>query len=587
MVEKALRGRTWLAKWRLLLLSVTVLFPVAALADPSDFPKPAALVVPVDFWKKAFADWSEHQVAIHDDLYLDKVYSVVDLRPLAASGASDNTLYRERKRRTEAEKIRIDGILGRIHAKGGRPEALSADERAVWELLRDLPGEKRFLAARGRLRAQQGLKERFQRGIEISRRYLPHMEAVFRREGLPIELTRLPFVESSFNVKAYSKVGAAGIWQFIPSSARIYRLKMNEVVDDRRDPLLATEAAARHLRDDFAVLGAWPLAVTAYNHGRAGVARAVREVGSRDIATIVHRYRGRSFRFASRNFYASFLAALEVERDHEKHFGPLRFEPKLEFEEVLVGDYVSFSTLARLAETNVEGFHELNPAFERVVVEGRLYVPKGYAVRVPAARASSFRTAYAGLPASERFAAQRQYAVEHRVASGQTIGAIARRYGSSTSAIQAANNLRSAHRIRIGQVLKIPTGRGQVTARIVASTAEERPAARSVARSHRVRPGETLASIAKRYGTTVSAIQSANALRSAHRIRAGQLLRIPGRSSGTTPDASYVRHRVAPGQTVGAIARRYGTTVSAIQAANELPSVHAIRPGQILKIPPG
>ncbi|MGH7823273.1 MAG: LysM peptidoglycan-binding domain-containing protein [Candidatus Binatia bacterium] len=571
--------------WRWV-LSMVVLVPVAAGAFSADFPAPDALRPQIDFWKKVFAEWSEHQVAIHDDLYLDKVYSVVDLRPLAASGASDNTLYRERKRRTDAEKKRIDGILRRIHAKGGRPETLTGEEKAVWELLRDVPDRNRFLAARGRLRAQQGLKERFQRGIEISRRYLPHMEAVFRREGLPLELTRLPFVESSFNVKAYSKVGAAGIWQFIPSSARIYRLRMNEVVDDRRDPLLATEAAARHLRDDYAILGAWPLAVSAYNHGRAGIARAVRDVGSRDIATIVRRYKGRSFRFASRNFYASFVAALEVERDHEKHFGPLRAEPKLEFEEFHVTDYVSFPTLARLSELDVERFHELNPAFERVVVEGRLHVPKGYAVRIPAGAASSFPTAYAALPASERHAGQREYVVRHRVASGQTIGAIARRYGSSVSAIQATNNLRSVHRIRVGQVLKIPTGKGQVTARIVASS-DGKPARRAAASSHRVRPGETLATIARRYGTTISAIQAANALRSAHRIRAGQVLRIPGSSSANSAagGASYVRHRVAPGQTVGAIARRYGTTVSAIQAVNDLPSVHAIRPGQILKIP--
>src|SRR5687767_10658735 len=111
---------------------------------------------------------------------------------------------------------------------------------------------------------------------------MPKMEAVFRDMGLPVELTRLPFIESSFNVKAYSHVGAAGIWQVMPSSARLY-MRLNDTVDDRRDPWFSTEAAARHLADDYRLLKSWPLAITAYNFGRNGMARAAATVGSRDI----------------------------------------------------------------------------------------------------------------------------------------------------------------------------------------------------------------------------------------------------------------------------------------------------------------
>src|SRR5262245_20063059 len=135
------------------------------------------------------------------------------------------------------------------------------------------------------------------------------METIFEREGLPVALTRLPLVESCFNVRAYSKVGAAGIWQFMPSTGRYY-LRIDNAVDERRDPVTATVAAATHLKGNYEVLHSWPLAITAYNYCRAGMANAVSTVGSSDIVDIIQHYHGPAFKFASRNFYAEFLAAL-------------------------------------------------------------------------------------------------------------------------------------------------------------------------------------------------------------------------------------------------------------------------------------
>ena len=130
----------------------------------------------------------------------------------------------------------------------------------------------RFRAAAGddRLRTQTGVRERFREGVQSSRRYIKAMEEIFEREGVPVELTRLPLVESSFNLSATSKVGAAGIWQFMPATGRLYEMKVSNAVDERRDPLIATEAAARFLRSNYEKLGAWPLAITAYNHGPGG-----------------------------------------------------------------------------------------------------------------------------------------------------------------------------------------------------------------------------------------------------------------------------------------------------------------------------
>src|SRR4029077_7956824 len=175
---------------------------------------------------------------------------------------------------------------------------------------------------------QRGLRERFAEGIRASRRYFPEMERIFRDEGLPAELVRLPLIESCFNLQAYSKVGAAGIWQFMPKTGRLF-MRVDDLVDERRDPISSTHAAARFLGRVHDMLGSWPLAITAYNHGPDGMARAVDEVGTADIGRIVRDYRGRAFGFASRNFYAEFLAALEVEQDHRRYFGDMPLDAPL------------------------------------------------------------------------------------------------------------------------------------------------------------------------------------------------------------------------------------------------------------------
>jgi membrane-bound lytic murein transglycosylase D len=172
----------------------------------------------------------------------------------------------------------------------------------------------------GRVRAQRGIMERFTNGLRTSRLYLPEMERIFRAEGLPVELTRLPLIESCFDVGAYSKVGAAGIWQFMPATARLY-MEVNDAVDERRDPIASTYGAAQYLTRAYQRLGTWPLAITSYNHGQNGIARAIDEMGTTDIVRIIHYYDGPSFGFASRNFYAEFLAALDIEKHQEAYLG--------------------------------------------------------------------------------------------------------------------------------------------------------------------------------------------------------------------------------------------------------------------------
>jgi membrane-bound lytic murein transglycosylase D len=430
----------------------------AAHSESSPLPFPPGLKTQIKFWKDIFATYSTREVVIHDSLHLGRIYDVLDFRPLAESGLSDAEIAAYAQEKVEREKERVRATLLRLHQLGPHPPGLTEEERKIWALFGNVKTPSKFLAAaaKDRLRAQTGLRDRFAAGVEVSRRYLPEMEAIFRREGLPVELTRLPLVESCFNVRAYSKAGAAGIWQFMPVTGRLY-MRIDDAVDERRDPIASTEAAAQHLKTNYEVLGTWPLAITAYNHGRAGMVRAVAQVGTTDLVQIIKRYNGSSFKFASRNFYAEFLAALEVERHFTDYFGELHAHPPLRADMVVVPDYVGLQSLARAAGTASNTLADLNPALSREVVAGKLYVPKGHRLRVPAGAAAAFTTRYASLPANQKYARQRALYVTHRVRRGQTLTGIAKRYGTTVAAIQRRNNLRNGH-VRAGQSLLIPSG---------------------------------------------------------------------------------------------------------------------------------
>ena len=444
-------------------LSLPTAFADTPTVESTDQPAAISLLpgleTQVEFWKQIFATYSTRQVVIHDALHLNRIYTVLDFRPLADSGAGDAEVNAYAKGKVESEKERIRAALLRLHQIGPDSPELTPEERKIGALFAHVKDPMKFLraAADDRIRGQWGLRERFAAGVELSRRYLPEMESIFRRAGLPMELTRLPLVESCFNVRAYSKVGAAGIWQFMPATAKRY-MEVNRAVDERRDPIASTRAAAEHLKDNYEVLGNWPLAITAYNHGRAGMVNAVSTVGSSDLVEIIRRYHGPAFKFASRNFYAEFLAALDVERHFESYFGDLHPHRPLRTETVVVPEYVNVRALAQAASTDVDTLADLNPALTGPVVSGRLLVPKGHLLRVPAGAAAGFRDRYANVVVKyQRSTPQRRY-VTHRVKRGQTLAGIAKHYRTTVAAIQRRNNLQRTSRLRTGQSLVIPTG---------------------------------------------------------------------------------------------------------------------------------
>ncbi|MBX6421359.1 MAG: LysM peptidoglycan-binding domain-containing protein [Nevskia sp.] len=501
-------------------------------ADDPRFPHLAVLAPQVAFWTRVFAEYSENQSVVHSTEDVRKIYTVLDFRSQAAT-LDAPALEALRQREEKRARARIDELLARVDALKNTPQKMDAEERRVYQMYADSDDPQRFRRAIGTFRVQRGLRERTERALITAGRYWPAMERIFAAYGLPTRLTRLPLVESSFDLDAYSKVGAAGLWQFIPSSARLY-MRLDEIADQRRDPWFSTDAAARHLRDDYDALQDWPLAITAYNYGRGGLRRALEKIGGHSLADLLERYDDPRFGFASRNFYAEFLAACDVARDAKKYFGPLPQETPLSFETVETRDYVPYATLRRLSGADPGTFRELNPSFSEAVVDGRLYVPPGQLIRVPADAAEQFKQAYLALGDDQRFDRQRAYYVAYRVERGDSLGKLARRYGVSVAAIQAANDLKQATRLRAGQTIKIPPREAPVLAhaepasphamKVAARASGANPAA---VRLHRVRPGQTLSEIAERYRTTVHRLRELNHLEDADFLRVGSLLKIP------------------------------------------------------------
>jgi membrane-bound lytic murein transglycosylase D len=498
----------------------------AAAARDALFPRSPLLAPKVAFWTEAFSKLSEYQSVIHSERDVTKIYAVLDFRDdvtrLGPAGARRLQLKTEK-----AVKREVNLHLKRAHALRNKPEQLSPVERKVYDLFADSADPLRYQKAVGTFRAQRGLKEKTERAMKISGQYLPRMEAIFAAEGLPVALTRLPLVESSFNVDAYSKVGAAGMWQFMPSSARLY-MRLDEAVDDRRDPWTSTQAAARHLKEDYETLGSWPLAVTAYNHGRGGVASALRKVKGSTLEDLIERWNGRRFGFASRNFYAEFLAAVDVERDYRTHFGEIERHAPIDFDVVQIQHYVSYDALRQCAGLSEAEFRTLNPGYHPEVLDGRLYVPPQTSIRVPVGSGEGFMQAYLALGEDQRHTQQRFYYVRYRVQRGDTLSTIARRYGVGLSKLREANGLGSKSFIRTGQVLRIPPRHGGGK---MVKVAAQKPEATDVDGVtyllHHVKPGQTLTAIARQYRTTIGALRALNGLDPAGELRAGAILKVP------------------------------------------------------------
>jgi membrane-bound lytic murein transglycosylase D len=374
-VSRRLRLHGGGARGRLRWLWAVVLMPLAlARASAADLavPYPPQLQRDVNFWVRVYTQIDTDSGYLHDQYDLAVVYDTLHFAP--------NSSPRARERIVEHARDQYAAELRHI-ASGQGP--LSPEDERIKALWGAQATPERLLEATDDIRFQLGQANRFKAGLIRSGAWQQDIADALKDEGLPPELAALPLVESSYNPRAYSKVGAAGLWQFMPSTGRRF-MRIDRAIDDRMDPFRATDAAAQLLAYNHRILGTWPLALTAYNHGVAGMRRAVETLGTTDITTIVRNYQSRTFGFASRNFYVSFLAALKIERDPQKYFGAILPLKEARFREVKMPGYVTVASLERALAIDPETLHDLNPALRRAVWRGRVTVPRGYELRLPA-----------------------------------------------------------------------------------------------------------------------------------------------------------------------------------------------------------
>lgn len=442
----------------------------AATADP--FVHPPELETDVRFWIRVYTEVTTDQGLVHDDWNLGLVYEVLRFDP------ADSPAQRER--RVAQSKARYADLLKRFAA--GATDNLTAHERRILHAFGEKPTPAQFRDAIARIRFQLGQADRFHEGLIRAQAYEANISRVLAERGVPAEIGALPHVESSFNPAAYSRVGAAGLWQFMPSTARRY-MRVDAVVDERLDPYSATEAAANLMLYNYRLLGTWPLAVTAYNHGPAGLRRAQDELATDNIAVIVKRYQGSTFGFASRNFYVAFLAALEVDRNAEKFFGPLTHLPDTTSTLVVLPDYIPVDALAKAFKADIGALRVLNPALRPPIWNEQRFVPRGYRLRLPGTpQQSEVAAAWARLPATQRYVVQRNDGM-HRARRGETLASIATASGVATSRLLAANKWSDTHQLARGDVVRIPMPASRAEIAGTVPAAAEPPAAAESAAS--------------------------------------------------------------------------------------------------------
>jgi membrane-bound lytic murein transglycosylase D len=498
---------------RLIRAFLAVFFLLAPAHAEELLPRPAGLEAPVRFWTRVYSEVDGNGGLIHDSRHLEVVYEVLRF----PSGMSD----RSRERRVERVKGRYRDILSRL-ARGKR-SGLSAEEKVVLALWPNGVSNKTLKDASRRLRFQRGQADKFRAGLARAGAWRSHILKTLDEHGVPSELVALPHVESSFNPAAYSRVGAAGLWQFTRGTGKRY-LRIDSVVDERLDPHKASVAAARLLRENHGITHTWPLAITSYNHGAAGMRRATRKLGTTDISRIVFEYKSRTFGFASRNFYASFLAASAIDQDPDRFFGRIVPDAPIDYTIVELPHYYPMASLARALDVPTETLRAHNGALRPAVWNGSKHAPRGYGLRVPREMIEQPPSELlAKIPTKDRLSAQHRDRY-YKVRRGDTLSRIASRYRVSERQLMSLNNLRSRHRIRAGQVLVLPDGAAGGRSRVAR---EERPADGT----YRVRRGDSISRIAQRFGVTEADLIAANSLRNPHRIAVGHKLTIPGAAS--------------------------------------------------------
>jgi membrane-bound lytic murein transglycosylase D len=429
------------------------------------------------------------------------------------------------------------------------------------------PTVEKFVAT---MSSQGEYHQRISVGLSRAGAYLPMIRAVFEAANLPLDLSYLPLIESAFSLKAYSRARAHGMWQFISSTGRHYGLDVGSLVDERRDPVLSSEAAAAFLSDLYGEFSDWYLALAAYNSGAGNVRRAIRKSGSRDFWTL-RRYLPRE----TRNYVPAFIASVIVAKNPEAYGFKAPVEQPWLYDTIDVPDALDLQFMASNSGIPLDELRELNPAIRRDLTPAKSTT----SLRLPTGTAEAAQLVLDSNPRSDW--APRMI---HSVRSGESLYTIARKYGSNVSAIRQANGLRGSL-IHPGQNLIVPRFGTETAA------ASRQTFAASAEGTYTVKRNDTLWDIARGFSVSVDSLCAVNGLSRRSIIRPGQHLRIPdGASFSKTTDTRRTSAPTGPtytvrsGDTLYDIARAHGISISALKSANRK-NGSRIHPGDVLRIP--
>ena len=385
---------------------------------------------------------------------------------------------------------------------GQAGQALSRKGRGVYTY-EDIPVIVNPAVERNIHYFQNVIHDRFQEWLTRFYAYRPLVEEIFLEVGLPKELIYLSLVESGFNPRAYSRARASGPWQFIKSTGRLYGLKVSWYVDERRDPIKSTVAAAIHLRDLYDTFGSWPLALAAYNAGAGKISRAIKKTGTRDFWRIA---RTRYIRRETRQYVPRFMAAMIIATRPSLFGFHVHSQTVHQYDEIRMDKSIHLRSVAKETGISFDELRRLNPELRRSVTPpGR----DGYYLKVPVGTSGSVEQAKSRMKTwTQPPPPARTW---YRVRRGDSLSVIAHRFGTSVRQLRNLNDL-SGSLIRVGQRLRVTRGGKDVT-----DTGD--------VKWYRVRRGDSLWSIAKRFRVSVQDLKILNNLRSSL-IRAGRMLMI-------------------------------------------------------------
>lgn len=376
--------------------------------------------------------------------------------------------------------------------------------------------------------------------------YFSLFEEALDREGIPLELKYLPVIESALNPIARSRVGATGLWQFMASTGKMYDLEINSLVDERRDPVKSTEAAAKYLKDLYGIYGDWNLVIAAYNCGPGNVNKAIRRSGGQTDYWAIYPYLPRE----TRGYVPAFIAATYIMNYYNEHnICPIECSNPASMDSLVINKNVHFQQIANVINIPVEDLRQYNPQFKSDIIPGEY---KGYALNLPIQKLSAFIDNRDAIYAYnyEELMPHRKVAgldvvsggssaktITYRVKRGDTLAKLASRYGVSSNQIKSWNGL-SSNRLTVGRRLKIyretkqntgeQSGEVQLASNnssTKASQSTTKTEAKTVTTYYKVRKGDTWAGVAKKNGATIAQIKKWNNIKS-NSLMAGKSLKI-------------------------------------------------------------